>query len=261
MSIRENSPTKAFGVEQGWAPFRLRQARYFELATDVAGWAREQFRLTSRPLELLDVGTHDGVTRRYVESQTRLVRYHGVDIFPWGRDFVYKSADWSLHDIDLERGMPELATAAYDVVVCEQVLEHLKAPANALADMYRVARPGGRLILGVPIFPFPLHLVRAHWVPKVDRWLKVEKVRGHVQAWSQGTFTRFVKQTCPGIELNQIRGFRIVSGGILRRLEYHHWWWRLNRRLGVVLPQWCVEIQVVATKPRGEATLARQSAA
>lgn len=250
---------KAFGVEEGWAPYRLRQARYFELATDVARWARDQCRQSFRPLDLLDVGINDGVTRKYVECQTQLVRYHGVDIFPWGRDYVYRSADWSLHHIDLEQGMPELATDAYDVVVCEQVLEHLSAPARALSDMYRVLRPGGHLILGVPIFPSPLHLVRRHLVPVADRCLGVTKVRSHLQAWSKPSFIRFVRRSCPGIQIERVRGFRIVSGGVLRPLEYCRWWWRLNRRIGQWLPGWCIEIQVVATKPPGDA--ARRSAA
>jgi len=39
---------------------------------------------------------------------------------------------------------------AYDVVICHHVLEHLMAPAECLAKLLRVLRPGGTLLLFVP---------------------------------------------------------------------------------------------------------------
>ena len=50
-------------------------------------------------------------------------------------------------------GYPEIPSGHYDVVVCEQVLEHLAALDIALATLVRVLRSGGRLVIGVPIFP------------------------------------------------------------------------------------------------------------
>ena len=40
----------------------------------------------------------------------------------------------------------------------------------------------------------------------------------------------------------------MISGGLLRSLENYHWWWKLNRRIGVLLPAACIEIQVIGTK-------------
>jgi len=45
-----------------------------------------------------------------------------------------------------------------------------------------------------------------------------------------------------------VRGFRIVSGGLLRPLENYRWWWRFNRRLGELLPAACIEAQIIARK-------------
>jgi len=43
-----------------------------------------------------------------------------------------------------------------DLVLCENVLEHLPEPALALNQFWRVLRKGGRLLLVTP-FLFPLH--------------------------------------------------------------------------------------------------------
>lgn len=250
----------AFGVEPGQrAPYQLRQARYYDLGQDCAAWAKQRFASTGQKLDVLDVGTFDGVMRRYAEVHpgAEHLCYHGVDIFPHGEEFVYKHDSWQLHNINLDDGLPGLATERYDVVICEQVLEHLHHPQVALADMYRVLRPEGRLVLGVPIFPPPLDLIRKHVVPVADKLLPLKKSRGHVQGWSRGSFMRLVQRTCPGIRIDQTRGFRIVSGGLLRKLEHQRWWWRFNRRLGRAAPALCIEMQLLATKPAASATNSR----
>ena len=243
---------KAFGIEDGHAPYRLRQARYYELGQECAEFAKDRFAQTGQAIDLLDIGTYDGVTRKYVEAFPggEHVRYHGVDIFPLGEEFVYKHQDWKLHNVNLEAGLPGLPSDFYDVVVCEQVLEHLHHPDLALNGMERVLKPGGRMILGVPIFPPGLDLLRKHVVPVTDKLFKVKKVRGHVQGWSRGSFLRLVRAACPTLQIVQTRGFRIISGGVLRGLEWQRWWWQANRRIGRMLPGLCIEVQVIAEKPR-----------
>jgi len=47
-----------------------------------------------------------------------------------------------------------LADASIDVVLCTQVLEHIPEPVAVVAEIRRVLKPGGRLLLSVPsIFP------------------------------------------------------------------------------------------------------------
>lgn len=249
MSIHRTAKTSAFGVEEGLPTYRLRQARYYELAADVARLATNHHSRTGKPLDLLDVGCDQGISMRYLEAHPghEHVRYHGADLFPGGMECVYKREQWRLDQVNLEQGMPQLASDGYDVVVCEQVLEHLHQCRSALDELIRVLRPGGLLIVGVPIFPCGAHLVRRHLVPHFDRLMGVKKVRGHVQAFSKSSFLQMLSDTGE-LSVEQVRGFRFVSGGPLRPLEYCRWWWQLNRRLGKLLPSFCTEIQVLARK-------------
>jgi SAM-dependent methyltransferase len=47
-------------------------------------------------------------------------------------------------------------------VLCTQVLEYVPEPAAAIAEMYRVLKPGGRLLLSVPAI-FPRDSQRDSW--------------------------------------------------------------------------------------------------
>jgi SAM-dependent methyltransferase len=59
-------------------------------------------------------------------------------------------------DVQDLRDIPD---ATFDTVFCSQVLEHLPAPARAVAEFHRVLRPDGRLLVAAP------HLSALHEVP------------------------------------------------------------------------------------------------
>lgn len=49
------------------------------------------------------------------------------------------------------RAMPEIADAAFDCVYCSGVLEHVDDFRAGLSEMTRILRPGGILLLGLPL--------------------------------------------------------------------------------------------------------------
>lgn len=57
------------------------------------------------------------------------------------------------------QSMPQVASDAFDTVLCSQVLEHVPRPWEAMAEFSRVLRPGGVLLLTVP------HLSWIHEAP------------------------------------------------------------------------------------------------
>ncbi len=240
----------AYGAEPNRrATYELRQSRYDALGDPIAEEALRIQREHGRRCRLLDVGVYDGVSRRYIEIRDGAdnIDFEAVDIFPNGPEFVYKHEDWKLHNINLLEGMSSLESDSYDVVICEQVLEHLTDVRPAITGMVRVLKPGGLMIVGVPIFPEGAHLFRKHVGPITDKIFKVKKIRGHVQAWSLRTFVREF-QIVPDLKIQKKRGFRIVSGGILRPLEFSRRWWKWNRIMGETVPGLCTEVQLVCRK-------------
>jgi ubiquinone/menaquinone biosynthesis C-methylase UbiE len=75
-----------------------------------------------------------------------------------------------------------------DVVFLLEVLEHLDYPDKALAEIHRVLRPGGVLILGVPreFLWCTLNFARGKY------WKSLGNTPGHLNHWSTYTLKRFI---------------------------------------------------------------------
>ena len=246
------APRRAFGVDPHRPElYSLRQSRYDALAQDVSDWASEASRW-GQTVTVLDIGCGSGVAARHLQAKP-----YFADLILSGADV--KEADACRKDLyrelfrgDLTEGYPQIASDSYDVVICEQVLEHLSELDVAIATLERVLKPGGRLIVGVPIFVPPLAMLRRHAVPVMDRLTRRKKQRGHVQAFTLFSFLEAMRAHS-NLTLRGVRGFRIISGGVLRPLENFRWWWKFNRRLGAMAPALCIEIQAILEKPRADA--------
>jgi SAM-dependent methyltransferase len=250
-----NSLALAFGVDPTRPErYSLRQARYHAIGLEVARLI-PQFQRRGEPLKLLDVGIWNGVSMRHIERHDPqgVVEFHGVDL--QFHPALYQRARWrSLTEDSLLDGLPNVPSNTYDVVICEQVLEHLPNVDLALSSLCRATKPGGLLILGVPIFPPGMRWMRERVVPVWDRVVPANKTRGHLQAFSQRTFLAAIRRN-GDVTIQSTRGFRMISGGPLRRLENSRRWWQINCTLGRWLPGLCTEVQVLARKNHAAITL------
>ncbi|MDT0343488.1 class I SAM-dependent methyltransferase [Streptomyces litchfieldiae] len=106
-----------------------------ELAGEVAG------------LRLLDVGC--GAGNYAAELLDRGARVMGIDgsatLLGHARDRVGDRAELRLHDLDTP--LDFAADAAFDGAVCALVYHHIRERARLLAELRRVLRPGGWLVL------------------------------------------------------------------------------------------------------------------
>jgi len=100
-------------------------------------------------LTLLDVGCWDGGFSRRCASALGAARTLGVEVYE-GPAASAESRGIEVARTDLESGRFPWPDESVDVVVCNQVLEHLKNVWLPLAEMHRVLRPGGHAILSVP---------------------------------------------------------------------------------------------------------------
>lgn len=81
------------------------------------------------------------------------------------RDYFSKAASYTTSDIEYEMGcdlvldarwMPTVRDCMFDAVFVSGVLEHIDRVEDAVAEIWRVTRPGGVAIVGVP-FKQPEH--------------------------------------------------------------------------------------------------------
>ncbi len=249
MNIKEELPL-AFGVERTKRKYRLRLARYMGLVEAIETWISEQ-PPESAPFDLLDIGPGSGRSMRFIDGHGSIdkINFHGIDINPNRLETLYKNEEWKLTRGDVSDGLP-FPDAQFDIVVCEQVLEHLPNPEFTLREIARVMRPGGLAILGVPVClpgaAWLLSRLKQHLVPHLKHYTRA--ARGtHLRMFSQLSFVRLVKNT-PDLEVVDTRGFRFFSGGIQGPFEDYRWFWRFNAFLGRLVPWLCMEIQVICRK-------------
>jgi SAM-dependent methyltransferase len=155
--------------------------------------ARSLFRARDRyiraPARILDVGC--GEMPYYPLFAKVAEEYLGVDVEPGPRVTYVGSVE----------ALP-VPDASFDLVLCTQVLEHVRRPDEALREIARVLRHGGHAFLtthGIwPFHPYP-----------ADRW-----------RWTQQGLETLVEET-PGLTLRQLVPHRATASSIALLLNYY----------------------------------------
>lgn len=108
-------------------------------------------------MRVADVGCGDGGGFG-VWARDIGVEYSGFDVseHALGRARAHGLIVTKIHDAS---ALP-LESSSMDAVVCLEVLEHLYAPQDAVAEFSRVVRPGGLLVASVPNI--------AYWVRRIE---------------------------------------------------------------------------------------------
>lgn len=104
-----------------------------------------KFAIKASQIVYFDKWLDVGCGLRPYESSFPADSYIGVDIETSGRVPTLKAPDFFYNGRELP--FPE---GSFDGVLCTQVLEHVSDPRNLLAEMHRVIKPGGGLILSLP---------------------------------------------------------------------------------------------------------------
>ena len=106
-------------------------------------------------LDILDVGCGTGNNSKILAAMGH--RLTGIDI---SQNAIarYVEAGFDGHVMDIEHRI-DFDDISYDLVFCSEVIEHVSDPAHLAMEMYRVLRPGGRLVLSTPNSAFWLYRV------------------------------------------------------------------------------------------------------
>jgi SAM-dependent methyltransferase len=99
---------------------------------------------------------------------------------------------------------------AFDVVICEQVLEHVVDPCAAVANLRRLCRPGGHVVVSTPL------LIRVHELPEYgmpDYW----------RFTPRGLRTLLERAGLRVDEVGSWGNRRVVAGNLDRWPAYRRW--------------------------------------
>jgi ubiquinone/menaquinone biosynthesis C-methylase UbiE len=109
-------------------------------------WVEDRARSVAAGSRVLDVGAGTGPYRDLFQH----CRYETQDFSQYegyqGREGQYAEINY-VSDIT---SIP-VPDACFDVVLCTEVLEHVPRPIEALQEMVRLTKPGGRLFLTAPL--------------------------------------------------------------------------------------------------------------
>lgn len=99
---------------------------------------------------LLDVGCSNG------DRTVRIAKYLKINLQDvYGVDYSFKNIAncknlFNAKTIDLENSKLNYKSSSFDLVICNQVLEHLKNYKKVMADLIRVTSKNGYIAIGIP---------------------------------------------------------------------------------------------------------------
>jgi ubiquinone/menaquinone biosynthesis C-methylase UbiE len=177
-----------------------------------------------RSKRILDIGCGMGM---YV-SQFRQFsdNVHGVDVDP---DKIARASEWLPNlRVSFAEELP-YPSSSFDVILLNEVIEHVDDDKRTIAEAYRVLAPGGHIVIYAPnrLYPFETHgfffrgkyhgpcnlPVLANWVPNAIRNYFAPHVRiytqNEVRDLFEGLDVEFVVQShvFPGFDNWAERGF------------------------------------------------------
>jgi 2-polyprenyl-3-methyl-5-hydroxy-6-metoxy-1,4-benzoquinol methylase len=142
------------------------------------------------PERLLDVGCGDGRLTAEIATSLKIPAdgVHGIEAHPPSLQKALAHAAVAAVDIESD-GWP-YPDAAFDLVVVNQVLEHLKNPHICLAEAERVLKTGGFLAVGVPNLAGLMNRLQ---LLAGGQPMAAEFPGPHVRGFAHGTMLRFLR--------------------------------------------------------------------
>lgn len=232
---RPRRPKRAFGILPALRRYELHVLRYHFPAETIRANLRG-----GETARVLDVGCGRGQLKAFLPDH---VEMHGLDI---SEDRVRRSraAGYLTLQHDLETGVLPYPDNTFDAVVFCHCLEHVRRFDDVLSEAERVVKPGGLVIVGIP-----------NKIPGMDRLQRISAAFRRRRAgetcnvFTTAQLLERIRGACPGMELEDLRGFRLFSARKVLPLEDYHWFYRVSAWFGRRFPAFCPEVNVTMRKP------------
>lgn len=120
---------------------------------------------------VLDFGCNDGVFLRWLDAGRRI----GVEVNPAARQECEAACREEGVPVELHDDIGAIPDGIIDVAISNHCLEHTLTPFEALRQIHRVLRPGGKLVL---VLPFD------DWRSPIHRRWRPDDRDNHLFTWS-----------------------------------------------------------------------------
>lgn len=135
--------------------------------------------------DILDAGCGEGITLEKLVKLFPDRRVVGVDTEPENLEICLR------HKLPVQEGslyaLP-FGDSSFDTVLFSEVIEHLDTPEKALCEIFRVLRPGGRVII---VFPNDRTFLLARLAMGMVREAFYDP--GHVRQWTPGQIRKTLR--------------------------------------------------------------------
>ncbi|MFA5179813.1 MAG: class I SAM-dependent methyltransferase [Syntrophales bacterium] len=159
-----------------------------------------------RPGNLLDVGCGNG------DRTLRLAKWLGVDtahIFGIDSHAPYVQqcqSSFNAVQVDLESGNLSYENDTFDLVTCNQVLEHLKNYHGIIDEIIRVTKSEGYIIIGIPNLA---HLLNRAYLIFGIQPMCIAVPSSHVRGFTHAAFVQLL-QSMPAITYIACMGSKLI---------------------------------------------------
>lgn len=224
-------------IENRWRLFERAIADY------IAGSGRD---IKADPLRILDAGCGDGIN---LSGLSEICRARGWNVRIQGADYnalrVGRASKLPLIEEVVEASLEALPYVEdhFDIVLCNQVLEHVARDKKVLTELWRTLRSGGRLIVGVPNEGCVMGWMRNHALQR-----SILKSTDHVNFYTWASLSKLLYSS--GFEVHELvrTGFFMPHSAIHYGISHFSLGRRLLKKMGGLWPSQCAELIVVAVK-------------
>lgn len=198
----------------------------------------ERFAAGAAPFgRVLDIGAGLGADLMLARKACPSAELHAIEVYP-PYQATLREQGVQVCALDLEKDPMPFENESVDLIIANQILEHVKEVFWIFHEISRILKPGGHFVLGVP----NLASLHNRFLLGIGRQPTIIKNNSaHVRGWTKHDMLRLVDTCFPG-------GYRLNGFGGGNFYPFPGW---LAKPLSGVFPNasWSVFMDLVKTSP------------